>query len=92
VGIDAAGSPFCVAGARTNLMEMAAGLGRRSGCALHDRTRRPRVAEAMTHSRRLLDRCGHGRTVLLARVDPDRAVLDPVADAFGVPIDQFPVW
>jgi membrane-associated protein len=68
-------------------------IGRRAGPALTDRARRPKVAEAMTRSRHLLDRYGHGRAIVLARFVPIvRTVLNPVAGALGVPARRFTLW
>ena len=68
-------------------------IGRRAGPALTDRARRPKVAEAMTRSRHLLDRYGHGRAIVLARFVPVvRTVLNPVAGALGVPARRFTLW
>jgi membrane-associated protein len=68
-------------------------IGRRAGPALTDGTRRPKVAEAMTRSRHLLDRYGHGRAIVLARFVPVvRTVLNPVAGALGVPARRFALW
>jgi membrane-associated protein len=68
-------------------------IGRRAGPALTDGARRPKVAEAMTRSRHLLDRYGHGRAIVLARFVPVvRTVLNPVAGALGVPARRFTLW
>jgi membrane-associated protein len=68
-------------------------IGRRAGPALTDSARRPKVAEAMTRSRQLLDRYGHGRAIVLARFVPVvRTVLNPVAGALGVPARRFALW
>jgi membrane-associated protein len=68
-------------------------IGRRAGPALTDGVRRPKVAEAMTRSRHLLDRYGHGRAIVLARFVPVvRTVLNPVAGALGVPARRFALW
>lgn len=68
-------------------------IGRRAGPALTDRARRPKVAEAMTRSRHLLERYGYGRAIVLARFVPVvRTVLNPVAGALGVPARTFVLW
>ena len=68
-------------------------IGRRTGPALTDRARRPKVADAMTRSRQLLDRYGHGRAIVLARFVPIvRTVLNPVAGALAVPARIFALW
>jgi membrane-associated protein len=68
-------------------------IGRRAGPALHNRARRPKVAAAMDRSRRLLDRYGRGRAIVLARFIPVvRTVLNPVAGALGVPARTFTLW
>jgi membrane-associated protein len=68
-------------------------IGRRAGHALTDRARRPRVAAAMSRSRELLDRYGHGRAIVLARFIPViRTVLNPVAGALAVPVRRFTLW
>ena len=68
-------------------------IGRRAGPALTDQARRPKVAAAMTRSRELLDRYGHGRAIVLARFVPVvRTVLNPVAGALGVPARVFALW
>jgi membrane-associated protein len=68
-------------------------IGRRAGPALTNTARRPKIAAAMTRSRRLLDRYGHGRAIVLARFVPVvRTVLNPVAGALGVPARVFTLW
>jgi membrane-associated protein len=68
-------------------------IGRRAGHALTDRARRPKIAAAMSRSRHLLDRYGHGRAIVLARFIPViRTVLNPVAGALGLPARTFTVW
>jgi membrane-associated protein len=68
-------------------------IGRRAGPALTDQMRRPKVAEAMTRSRHLLDRYGYGRAIVLARFVPlVRTVLNPVAGALRVPGRVFTLW
>jgi membrane-associated protein len=68
-------------------------IGRRAGQALTDQARRPKIAAAMTRSRHLLDRYGHGRAIVLARFIPViRTVLNPVAGALGLPARTFTVW
>ena len=68
-------------------------IGRRAGHALTDDVRRPRVAAAMTRSRELLNRYGHGRAIVLARFIPVvRTVLNPVAGALAVPAGRFTLW
>jgi membrane-associated protein len=68
-------------------------IGRRAGHALTDQARRPKIAAAMTRSRHLLDRYGHGRAIVLARFIPViRTVLNPVAGALGIPARSFTVW
>jgi membrane-associated protein len=68
-------------------------IGRRAGHALTDRARRPKIAEAMTRSRHLLERYGHGRAIVLARFIPViRTVLNPVAGALRLPARTFTGW
>jgi len=68
-------------------------IGRRAGPALTNSARRPKIASAMTRSRHLLDRYGHGRAIVLARFVPVvRTVLNPVAGALGVPARVFTLW
>jgi membrane-associated protein len=68
-------------------------IGRRAGPALTDAGRRPKISAAMSRSRHLLDRYGHGRAIVLARFVPVvRTVLNPVAGALGVPARVFTLW
>jgi membrane-associated protein len=68
-------------------------IGRHAGPALTNNARRPKIAAAMTRSRHLLDRYGHGRAIALARFVPVvRTVLNPVAGALGVPALVFTLW
>jgi membrane-associated protein len=68
-------------------------IGRRTGPALTNQNRRPKIADAMARSRHLLDRYGQGRAIVLARFVPVvRTVLNPVAGALGVPARVFALW
>ncbi len=68
-------------------------IGRRAGPALTDRARRPRIAAGIVRSRRLLDRYGQRRAIVLARFIPVvRTVLNPLAGALGVPARTFTFW
>ncbi|PRY39502.1 DedA family protein [Umezawaea tangerina] len=68
-------------------------IGARGGRALLDRTRKPKLHEAVERAQQLFERYGHGKAIVLARFLPIvRTVLNPVAGAVSVPPRVFLRW
>jgi membrane-associated protein len=68
-------------------------IGKHAGTALLRRVSNRHLHNGIDHSRRLLDRYGHGKAIVLARFIPlVRTVLNPMAGVAGVPVKVFTVW
>jgi membrane-associated protein len=68
-------------------------IGVKAGPPLLDRPDRPRLQQAVTRARQVLDRYGAGKAIVLARFIPlVRTVLNPLAGTVGVPVRAFTLW
>jgi membrane-associated protein len=68
-------------------------IGRRSGPALIDRIKSPKLHHGIKRSGEILDHYGHAKAIVLARFIPVvRTVLNPMAGALGVPPKTFALW
>lgn len=68
-------------------------IGAKGGRVLLDRTRKPKLHEAVERAQHLFQRYGHGKAIVLARFLPIvRTVLNPVAGAVSVPPRVFLRW
>lgn len=91
--VQLAASAGALAGAQTGYL-----IGRRAGPALLDRPgqHRPgqeRLRRGAAAARRVIDRCGTGRALILARFVPvARTAISPLAGATGIPVGTFTRW
>ena len=68
-------------------------IGRGAGRALHERARRPKIADGMRRAEELFERYGAAKAIVLARFIPVvRTVLNPVAGALHTPLRTFTLW
>lgn len=68
-------------------------IGRRGGHALLNRSRNPKLHQAVERSGEMLEKYGHGKAIVLARFIPlVRTVLNPMAGALDVPARTFTGW
>jgi membrane-associated protein len=68
-------------------------IGRQAGNALLDRPGGHRLRQGIRRSRRVIDRYGVRRTLVLARFIPIvRTVVNPLAGAIRIPLSTFTIW
>jgi membrane-associated protein len=86
--VQVAASAGALAGAQTGYL-----IGRRAGPALLDRPGRDRLRRGAAAARGVIDRCGTGRALILARFIPvARTAISPLAGATGIPLGTFTRW
>jgi membrane-associated protein len=91
--VQAAASAGALAGAQAGYL-----IGRRAGPALldrpgQDRPGQDRLRRGAVAARRVIDRCGTGRALVLARFVPvARTAISPLAGATGMPVGTFTRW
>jgi membrane-associated protein len=91
--VQAAASAGALAGAQAGYL-----IGRRAGPALldrpgQDRPGQDRLRRGAVAARRVIDRCGTGRALVLARFVPvARTAISPLAGATGIPVGTFTRW
>jgi membrane-associated protein len=84
----AAAAAGALAGAQVGFL-----IGRGAGRALHERARRPKIADGMRRAEELFERYGAAKAIVLARFIPVvRTMLNPVAGALHTPLRTFTLW